>query len=86
MRTLMHRKALETLTGVCLVGGLLSLKGCALSFDDYPVGDLCAASEDAGFHPSTAPDPALRGCEAGMPAQDDASEGAAGAAGMDGGN
>jgi hypothetical protein len=44
---------------------------------------LCAASEDAGFHPSTAPDPALRGC-AGMPSKDDANHEGAGAAGMDG--
>jgi hypothetical protein len=84
MRALLHRKAVEVLAFACLLGGLLSVKGCALSFDDYPVGDLCAASEDAGFHPSTAPDPALRGCDAGIPPKDDVNQGVAGAAGMDG--
>jgi hypothetical protein len=83
MRALSRSKSLKVLAGVGLVGSLLSLKGCALSFDDYPIGDLCAASEDAGFHPSTAPDPALRGC-AGMPSKDDANHEGAGAAGMDG--
>ena len=86
MRALFPSRPLKVLTGAFLVGSLLSVKGCALSFDDYPIGDLCAASEDAGFHPSTAPDPALRGCDAGMPPKDDANQGAAGAAGMDGGS
>ena len=86
MRALFPSKPLKVLTGACVIGGLLSVKGCALSFEEYPIGDLCAASEDAGFHPSTAPDPALRGCDAGMPAKDDASHEAAGAAGMDGGS
>lgn len=67
------------LTGAGLIGSALSVKGCALSFDDYPIGDLCAASEDAGFQASTAPDPALRGCDASAPANE-----SAGAAGMDG--
>lgn len=82
MRARRSSKPLKALTGLCLILGLASLKACALSFDDYPIGDLCAASEDAGFHPSTAPDPALRGCDAGMPTQEDASQ--AGAAGLDG--
>ncbi|HEX2672305.1 MAG TPA: hypothetical protein VHM25_15600 [Polyangiaceae bacterium] len=86
MRGLLHKYAVGMLALASLVGTVLSLKGCALSFDDYPIGDLCAASEDAGFHPSTAPDPALRGCDAGMAAKDDASSGAAGAADMDGGS
>jgi hypothetical protein len=56
-----------------------------LSFDDYPEADLCAASSDAGIHPSTAPDPALRGCDAGPPPKaDSGQEELAGAAGMDG--
>jgi len=84
MRALRHSHAVKLLAFACLVGTLLSVKGCALSFDDYPVGDLCAASEDAGFQPSTAPDPALRGCDAGMPPKDEANQGSAGAAGMDG--
>ena len=86
MRALLHRKVFQVLAVACLVGSLLSVKGCALPFDDYPVGDLCEASEDAGFHPSTAPDPALRGCDAGAPVKDDTGQGAAGAAGMDGGS
>jgi len=86
MRALLPHQAAKALTAACLVGSVLSVKGCALSFDDYPLGDLCAASEDAGFHPSTAPDPALRGCDAGMPPKDDANQGSAGAAGMDGGS
>ena len=72
------------LWGVCLGGCLLGVTGCVLSFDDYPEGDLCAASSDAGFKPSTAPDPALRGCDAGPPAHDDSNQEFAGAAGMDG--
>ncbi|MEI9947451.1 MAG: hypothetical protein WDO74_00310 [Pseudomonadota bacterium] len=62
---------------------MLALKGCALSFEDYPEGDLCAAGIDAGIDPSTAPDPALRGCDAGPDDNEDAGE-VAGAAGMDG--
>lgn len=81
-------KALKWLSGVTLACALLCLKGCALSFEDYPEADLCAASSDAGIHPSTAPDPALRGCDAGPVAkkdsQQDPSQELAGAAGMDG--
>ena len=79
--------------------GVLSFNACLLSFDDYAEGDPCAASLDAGIHPSTAPDPVLRGCDAGAAkndesdasndntgASDGASDGAsgAGAAGMAG--
>ena len=83
MRAPLRRNAQKALMGACLLGAL-SVKGCALSFDDYPVGDLCVASEDAGFQPSTAPDPALRGC-GGMPAKEEPNQELAGAAGMDGG-
>jgi hypothetical protein len=80
-------KAVRWLSGVCWACGLLCLKGCVLSFDDYPEADLCAASNDAGFHASTAPDPALRGCDAGppAPAKEDSGQELAGASGMDGG-
>lgn len=78
------RQASKALAGACLVACLVGVKGCALSFEDYPEGDLCAASADAGFHPNTAPDPALRGCEAGPPPNEDANQGVAGAAGTDG--
>ena len=82
MRALVRGKARKWLRGVCLSGCLLSVKGCVLSFPDYPEGDLCGASDDAGFHPSTAPDPALRGCDAGPPGNSD--QELAGAAGMEG--
>ncbi len=84
MRAKLRRKALKARSVVCLLGAMLSVKGCALSFNDYPVGDLCAASSDAGFQPSTASDPALRGCDAGTPPNADANQELAGAAGMDG--
>ncbi|HYQ46599.1 MAG TPA: hypothetical protein VER11_31740 [Polyangiaceae bacterium] len=83
MRTRIRSRASKVFSGVCLSGCLLAVKGCALSFEDYPEGDLCAASADAGFHPSTAPDPALRGCDAGPPGTEPNQE-LAGAAGMDG--
>jgi len=73
----------RALIGGSLIAVLFAVKGCALSFDDYPVGDLCAASADAGFRPSTAPDPALRGCDAGTSTTDD-DRAAAGASGADG--
>lgn len=80
-------KVVRWLSGVCWVCGLLCSKGCVLSFDDYPAADLCAASSDAGFQPSTAPDPALRGCDAGtpVPVKEDSGQELAGASGMDGG-
>jgi len=84
MRAVVRGKALKWLRGVCLSGCLLGVKGCVLSFHDYPEGDLCAASSDAGFQPGTAPDPALRGCDAGPPANEDPNQELAGAAGMAG--
>ena len=86
MRRRVRGNAPKLLSSLGLAFGLLCLKGCALSFNDYPEGDLCAASTDAGFHPSTAPDPALRGCDAGasVDAHEDSSQAAAGAAGTDG--
>ncbi|MEI9935854.1 MAG: hypothetical protein WDO69_01390 [Pseudomonadota bacterium] len=79
-------KALKWLCGLGVTGAFLCLKGCMLSFDDYPAADLCAASNDAGIDPSTAPDPALRGCEAGPPApvNEDSGQGTMGASGMAG--
>ena len=81
-----RNKAFKWLSGLCGACAVLCVKGCALSFDDYPEADLCAASSDAGFKPSTAPDPALRGCDAGPPAPIKADSGeSAGASSMDGG-
>ena len=77
-------KALRWLIGACLACAFTCLKGCVLSFHDYPVADLCAASRDAGIRPNTAPDPALRGCDAGRAANADPNQELAGAAGMDG--
>jgi len=81
MRVRARRRPSKAFSALCLSGCLFAVKACALSFADYPEGDLCAASADAGFHPSTAPDPALRGCDAGPPP---GSQELAGAAGMDG--
>ncbi len=80
-------KALKWLSGLCGACALLCVKGCLLSFDDYPEADLCAASRDAGIHPGTAPDPALRGCDAGPPAPvaEDSGQEFAGASGTEGG-
>lgn len=83
MRAVLRGKVLRWLSGMCLCAALFCVKGCVLSFPDAPEGDLCAASEDAGFQPSTAPDPALRGCDAGPP-KDDANQELAGSAGMGG--
>lgn len=41
---------------------LLLVGACVLPFDDYPEGDVCAAGPDP-----KAPDPVLRGCDAGTP-------------------
>ena len=71
-----------------LVGAGLALcaTGCMLSFEAYPEADLCAAGLDAGLAGKAAPDPVLRGCDAGTQAADeDASLGQAGATAMDGG-
>ena len=73
------RNWLKLACGAC---ALLCLKGCVLSFDDYPAADLCAASRDAGIQPGTAPDPALRGCEAGAPLEADSGQALAGAFGV----
>ena len=76
-------KTLKWFSGACAV---LCLKGCALSFEDYPEADLCAAAKDAGIDPVTAPDPALRGCDAGpaTAVNTDLNPPTAGASGMDG--
>lgn len=61
-------------------------KACLLSFGDYAEGDVCAAGLDAGFRPNTAPDPVLRGCDAGPSAKksDEASASPDGAGGAGG--
>ncbi len=70
--------------GVAL--GVLGASGCLIPFDHYAEGDVCGAGRDAGIRSSTAPDPVLRGCDAGPEpvAHDDPSSGAAGAAGTSG--
>ncbi|HEY3254904.1 MAG TPA: hypothetical protein VGJ91_13180 [Polyangiaceae bacterium] len=79
---MLRAKALKYLLSVC---ALLCLKGCVLPFDDYPEGDLCAASKDAGIDANTAPDPALRGCVAGAPGEAAKIQEFAGTAGAGGG-
>ena len=70
--------------GVAL--GVLGASGCLISFDHYAEGDVCGAGRDAGIRLRTAPDPVLRGCDAGpeLVAPEDPSSGAAGAAGASG--
>ena len=46
---------------------LLGATGCALTFRDYPEGDVCEAALDAGLDLPTANDPVLRGCDAAVP-------------------
>ncbi len=68
-----------------LLAGLACVLGassCALSFHHYAEGDVCEAARDAGVELATAPDPVLRGCDAGPPPSDDG-EANAGAAGTD---
>jgi hypothetical protein len=85
MRARVRSRAPRALSSACLLAALLGVKACALPFNDYPAGDLCAASKDAGIEPRTAPDPALRGCDAGTPAKTESNQELAGAAGTDGG-
>src|SRR3954470_5086424 len=58
-----------------LVGGLalciLGAPSCLLSFDDYSEGDVCDAGRDAGIRFRSAPDPVLRGCDAGRASDPD---------------
>ena len=63
-----RRCSLKLILGALFVLCALGAHGCLLSFDDYAEGDPCAASLDAGIPPSTAPDPVLRGCDAGTAA------------------
>lgn len=60
--------------------GMLGAPSCLLSFDQYAEGDVCDAGRDAGVRFRTAPDPVLRGCDAGR-APDQDSAGSSGAAG-----
>ena len=81
------RGTLQLSFGVVCGLSVLCTKACVLSFDDYPEGDVCAARQDAGIRASTAPDPVLRGCDAGSAestSDPDASQGLAGAAGAGG--
>jgi hypothetical protein len=66
--------------------------GCLISFDHYAEGDVCDAGRDAGIRASDAPDPVLRGCDAGPGREpkpglevDAAMEASAGAAGAEAG-
>ena len=78
-----RRSTLKLSFGVGLVLCATSASNCVLPFDDYPEGDVCAAGLDAGLRLRTAPDPVLRGCDAGPQADDD-DDASAGAAGTDG--
>ncbi|MET0791010.1 MAG: hypothetical protein ABW061_05770, partial [Polyangiaceae bacterium] len=60
---------------------LLGAQSCLIPFDDYPEGDVCDAGRDAGVRLSTAPDPVLRGCDAGPEPEPEVNEEAAGAGG-----
>ncbi|MEO6600748.1 MAG: hypothetical protein ABIQ16_12795 [Polyangiaceae bacterium] len=57
---------------------VLGASGCLISFDHYGEGDVCDAGRDAGIRLATAPDPVLRGCDAGSEPEPEASRGAAG--------
>ena len=60
----------------------LGASSCLISFDHYAEGDVCEAARDAGIRPEQAPDPVLRGCDAGPPPSPE-NEASAGAAGTD---
>lgn len=64
---------------------LLGASSCLLSFDHYAEGDPCGAGRDAGIRLSRAPDPVLRGCDAGAESVASKSdlEASAGAAGAE---
>jgi hypothetical protein len=62
---------------------VLAASGCFLSFDHYAEGDVCDAGRDAGVRLSSAPDPVLRGCDAGPEPEPETSSGAAGTAGAE---
>jgi hypothetical protein len=64
-------------SGVALC--VLGTSGCLISFDHYAEGDVCGAGRDAGIHLRTAPDPVLRGCDAGPEPDSESSSGAGGA-------
>ena|SRR5450432_2062322 len=63
---------------------LLEASGCLIAFDHYAEGDACVAARDAGIQLSTAPDPVLRGCDAG-PEPEPEPEASSGAAGTEDG-
>jgi hypothetical protein len=63
------------LVGAAFVALVMFFMGaCVLPFDDYPVGDVCEAGPDP-----EAPDPVLRGCDAGAEPVEEAQVNAAGA-------
>ncbi len=69
---------------------LLAASSCLISFDHYAEGDVCDAGRDAGLRLSSAPDPVLRGCDAGAqptrgPEPEPEPEASAGAAGAQAG-
>jgi hypothetical protein len=68
-----------------LVGGsalcILGAPSCLLSFDDYSEGDVCDAGRDAGIRFRGAPDPVLRGCDAGRASDPDSEASSSGASG-----
>ena len=78
-----RRSTLKLSLGAWLVLCATNATNCVLPFDDYAEGDVCAAGLDAGLRLNTAPDPVLRGCDAGPPTDDD-NDASAGAAGTDG--
>ncbi len=51
----------EALRRLVYVLAALGVGACVLPFDDYPEGDVCEAGPDP-----KAPDPVLRGCDAGV--------------------
>jgi hypothetical protein len=95
-----HRKlwsasatAVSSAPRALLLVALLGTQACLLSFDHYPEADVCQVNRDAGIDPKTAPDPVLRGCDAGLATSEesgdngdngDSGDSLAGASGMGG--
>ena len=82
-----RRQNLKLGSRALLLVAVLGTKACLLSFDRYPAADLCQAARDAGVDPKEAPDPVLRGCDAGpVTSQDkqDSQDSLAGASGTGG--
>ena len=60
-----QRGSFKWLLACALVPCLLAASSCLVSFNHYAEGDVCAAGRDAGVQLKSAPDPVLRGCDAG---------------------